>query len=433
MKISTKATLIIWLTFFCGTACAQPNVPAKKYLLLISIDGLRPEFYLDQSWPAPTLQMLAAKGLSAKGVTSVFPSITFPAHTTIVTGKLPAEHGITGNNAFRVNETGPDIFSFDSIKCTTIWQLAHANNLTTAAVLWPVTTDAPIDYLVPEVWQTGNYKGYKYEPMFSVTKPASLMHELQNEAIGRLSNLTYHFKRYDAIDTRSALMSSYILEKYKPRLMATYLSLMDDAMHHNDPDGMEVRQSLALVDGCVFQLYKTLERQNLLDSTNIVIVGDHGHTRTDGLFAPNKWLTKNGIVIQGPNWDAKFFIAGGSAFLYINPAKPQKAILNKVTQTLAQLAPAIRKQITVISKKELTAMKSNPSAALAISAAEGFAFSDNEGANNGHGMHGALPSIKALKTGFILYGKDIKPGAIADMQLTDIFPILLKALNLNSP
>ncbi len=68
-----------------------------KHVILISIDGFRPDFYKDKSWSAPNLRKLMNEGVYAQGVNSVFPSVTYPAHTTLVTGAAPARHGIYYN------------------------------------------------------------------------------------------------------------------------------------------------------------------------------------------------------------------------------------------------------------------------------------------------------------------------------------------------
>ena len=74
--------------------------PAAQHVVIISVDGFRPDFYRDASWPAPTIQSMAEEGAHAERVRSVFPSVTYPSHTTIMTGVLPARHGIYYNRPF---------------------------------------------------------------------------------------------------------------------------------------------------------------------------------------------------------------------------------------------------------------------------------------------------------------------------------------------
>ena len=85
---------------FLGLSAASLLAQTTKYVVMISIDGLRPEFYKDYSWPAPNIQSLARNGVYAEGVRGVFPTVTYPSHTTIITGALPAKHGIYYNTPF---------------------------------------------------------------------------------------------------------------------------------------------------------------------------------------------------------------------------------------------------------------------------------------------------------------------------------------------
>src|SRR5512144_1109059 len=72
-------------------------------IVLISIDGLKPDYVLDADKHAlkiPNLRRLVAEGAHASGVTGVLPTVTYPSHTTMVTGVAPAKHGIVANSPF---------------------------------------------------------------------------------------------------------------------------------------------------------------------------------------------------------------------------------------------------------------------------------------------------------------------------------------------
>src|SRR3954453_1785816 len=82
-------------------APALPPTPVDR-VLVVSIDGLLPACYLEpdaHGLAVPTLRMLARAGIAARGVRSVFPSVTYPSHTTMATGVPPAVHGIVTNVA----------------------------------------------------------------------------------------------------------------------------------------------------------------------------------------------------------------------------------------------------------------------------------------------------------------------------------------------
>ena len=72
-------------------------------LVLISLDGLKPDYVLEadkHQLKIPNLRRLLSEGAHATGVRGVLPTVTYPSHTTIVTGVSPARHGIFANKPF---------------------------------------------------------------------------------------------------------------------------------------------------------------------------------------------------------------------------------------------------------------------------------------------------------------------------------------------
>src|SRR3569833_1144839 len=107
--------LIILLSVTCLAVKAQ-----VKHVILVSIDGFHPDMYLDKSWPAPNLRTLMKRGTYAEHMLSVFPSYTYPAHTAMLTGALPARSGINFNQPIGGN--GNWFWFTKDIKVPTLWQ-----------------------------------------------------------------------------------------------------------------------------------------------------------------------------------------------------------------------------------------------------------------------------------------------------------------------
>src|ERR1700753_2314910 len=87
-----KLILAVLLSISALFAGAQ-----ARHVVLISIDGLRPDMYRDSSWPAPNLRYLMRHGAYADHMRSVFPAYPYPSHTAMVTGALPARSGVYFN------------------------------------------------------------------------------------------------------------------------------------------------------------------------------------------------------------------------------------------------------------------------------------------------------------------------------------------------
>lgn len=116
-----KQLSIALLALFITTG--QLMAQTAKHVIFLTIDGFRPDFYLDSEWQTPNLHALMNDGAYAKGVNSVFPSMTYPSHTTIVTGVQPAKHGVFYNNIFTPDGAPQQPYWQDSsIHSLTIWK-----------------------------------------------------------------------------------------------------------------------------------------------------------------------------------------------------------------------------------------------------------------------------------------------------------------------
>ena len=150
-----KQVALVFLILLMLTG--QLRAQTAQHVIFLTIDGFRPDFYLDDAWHMPNLRALMKDGAYAKGVNSVFPSMTYPAHTTIVTGVQPAKHGIFYNNVFTPDGAPQQPYWQDSsIQVPTIWKAAKDHGLTVASLYWPVSANAPVDYNIPDIGGLGD-------------------------------------------------------------------------------------------------------------------------------------------------------------------------------------------------------------------------------------------------------------------------------------
>src|SRR5580692_1928430 len=145
------ATLIFFA--FASPALAQPS------LLVISLDGMRPDYVLkadEHGLKIPHLRRILKDGAHATGVRGVLPTVTYPSHTTILTGVWPVKHHVYSNvvfDPFDRNLAGWMWYAED-IAVPTLWDAASRAGLITGSVSWPVSVASPgIRYNVPEYWR----------------------------------------------------------------------------------------------------------------------------------------------------------------------------------------------------------------------------------------------------------------------------------------
>jgi predicted AlkP superfamily pyrophosphatase or phosphodiesterase len=423
----------------CADAQSVGAQPAADHVVLVSIDGLRPEFYLDPSWPAPNLQHLAREGSRAERVRSVFPSVTYPSHTTMVTGALPARHGIPTNVVFApTTQTGAWHWHASEIRAKTLWEAVRAAGGKTAAVSWPVTVGAPIDWVVPEVWALEGDD--RLAPMREHTRPAGLWQEIESAATGRLDRTSYSAD-YTARDLETAAAAAYLLETHRPRLLAVHLIGVDHFEHDDGRDSMRVRRALAVADTAVGQLLETAERIGVAGRTAFVVTGDHGFVVAHTRLRPNAWLAAAGLQQARPalgergEWRATFHSEAGSAFLFLRDPADTEA-LEQVRRILEAQPARIRRLYRVLDRAALDAAGAVPGAALAISAALGVTISgdaDKEPIGPGEGgHHGYFPTdFPEIYTGFVAAGAGVRRGGLAhEIGLVDVAPFVARLLGI---
>ena len=108
MKIHTferyQYVMTILLAIILGLNAYAQSQERPRYVILITIDGLRAEMIDDPLMPSPFLKMMSREGLRIGRVIGIPPAATYPSHTTLVTGEVPARHRVFYNRPFLWNK-----------------------------------------------------------------------------------------------------------------------------------------------------------------------------------------------------------------------------------------------------------------------------------------------------------------------------------------
>lgn len=433
-----KILLFLALSAFAGNSLYAQDA----HVVLISIDGLRPEFYKDPQWSMVNLRQAMETGAYSDGVTGVFPTVTYPSHTTIVTGVKPLKHGVYYNTPPEPLEiTGKWIWDYKTIKVPTIFSAAEEKGLKTASVFWPVSLGSPATYNIPEYWFLPETKGGVRNMMKALSEnanPKGFFEEIQQNATGKLEEIDFHGD-YLSIDDNLSRTSSYIIRKYKPSFLAVHLVAVDHFEHEEGRDGDKVRAALTSVDRGIKAILEAIDKAGIKDKTTVIVTGDHGFVDIHTAIAPNVLLAQAGLYDPNnkANWKAYFHGSGGSAFLHLKD-KNDTQTLEKVKAALARLPASQKAMFDVKDRAQLDAVGSDPNVALALAPRQGFTVSNAATGNflrtASGGTHGFYPDFKEIQTGFVAFGKGIKKGAvIPEMGLQDIAPLIAKLLNINFP
>lgn len=427
--------VVLWL-LAASLLAGQPAVSAPPHhVLVISVDGMGASFYVS---PPPGIQIpnllrLKHEGSYAEAVEGVYPSVTYPSHTTIVTGRLPAEHGIYTNLSSRVAGKNPnDWFWFSkAIRCTTLWDEARHHGLSTATMGWPVTAGADVNWDVPEIWDPA--KGMVPDP-FYIAKFMNPQFALELlSALGAPSPNADN----DVLRTRATI---YVLETHKPDLMLIHLVDLDETEHHYGPKSTEAAATLGRIDGDIGEILAAIKEAGITADTDVFIVSDHGFLPAERVISPNTLLVKAGLLtadargnITGGKIDT--VANGGSFFIYWPKTEDLRPAVDRALKPLLD-----RHQVwAVLGPQALRDLGADPGAELALDAPKGAMFGS---AAQGPlvttrpmgGTHGYLPFRAGLEASFIAWGPGIRQGEdLHRIRMTSVGPTILKAMGITDP
>jgi predicted AlkP superfamily pyrophosphatase or phosphodiesterase len=234
--------LPVWFLLFV-------SVSAQPYTILVSFDGMRWD-YVNRNI-TPTITALQQQGVSALSLRPSFPSKTFPNHLTLVTGVYPSHHGILYNE-FLNPKTGERYKMSDTAivrnakwyNAEMIWETAARQGIKTASCFWPCS-DVHKTFGMPTYFKS-------YNPKYS-----------------------YAQRVEDALDWLRLPLPS------RPQLIALYFEEIDTQGHLFGPNSPQVNFAVQQMDSILGLLIRGIKKIGLLDSTNIILVSDHGMTDID--------------------------------------------------------------------------------------------------------------------------------------------------------
>ncbi len=411
--------ILLFATALAGSAHAAP-------VLMISIDGLKPEYVTQANahgLKIPYLRALISNGTYADGVTGVWPTLTYPSHTTLITGVSPAEHGICNNSQFdpELHYSGAWNWYADEIRVPTLWRAAHNAGLHTASIGWPVSVGArDVDWLIPEFWRTEGPAAASNPAdrllIAALSHPRRLLGELEPAAgpymMGNDASIAG-----DETKTRYALE---ILRKYKPALMTLHLSALDEAEHTHGVFSPEANQTLEAIDGMVARLAKQVLASD--PSAVLMIVSDHGFMNLTHVVNLQIPFIKAGLMqyrtdpqskAQTIVWKAQPWMAGGMAAIMLKDPNDHETE-KQVHAMLATLAADPDNGIAqLFDRNGLAQLGAFPDAAFLVVLKAGYytGFATSgvlvTRVRNVFGSHGFSPQYPEMRASFFAVGASV--------------------------
>lgn len=419
---------------------------SNSKVLLLSIDGMKPEYVLqadEHGLKIPHLRAMMAAGAYSSEVRGVLPANTFPGHITLITGAAPARHGIYHNRPFdpagRSSGERWD-WRYEHILTPTLWSIADAAGRRTAGVGWPASLGATdIHWNIPE-----RVVGSDSAEIWSVVTPG-LIDEVGEAARKRISEGDVKIATADWERTCYALE---IMRAKKPDLLAVHLAAADGKQHRHGPFTEEAIVALEEIDMMVGKLTKAFRAEH--PGAIVCVASDHGFSPVNQVLRIDAAFERAGLITfesRGKkytdstvgDWVAMRLPAAGSSPVFLKNPEDQEA-RERVRQVLHELAADPKNGIaSILEPEEINRLGGYSKADFWIDLMPGFNASDHlDGAlvapRSPSGTHGYSPVHSEMNSAFFITGAGIRSGAnLGQIDMRSIAPTLAKALGLALP
>jgi predicted AlkP superfamily pyrophosphatase or phosphodiesterase len=369
---------------------AAGSVAAAPPLILVSLDGFRADYL--QRGLTPTLTALAAEGVRSTGMRPSFPSLTFPNHYTLVTGRRPDRNGIVNNTmedsaipgatftlANRAVTSDPRWWD----EATPIWITAERQGVLAGTMFWP-GSDVKIHGVLPSQWKLYD-KGF----------PADAR-----------------------VDTLLSWLD--LPAAQRPGFLTLYLEEVDTQGHGHGPDSPEVNAAITAVDAAIGRLVAGLKARGLYDGTNLIVVADHGMASV----GVDQVIYLDDVAPAG-----SFRLISGGAVAGLEPTPGHEA-------ELAQALMAPRPHLSCWRKAEIPARlhygthRRVPS--FVCLADDHWALTLHSAHNHPPaGQHGYDPANPDMAALFVAHGPGLARGVVLDgFDNVDVYPLMTTLLGI---
>jgi predicted AlkP superfamily pyrophosphatase or phosphodiesterase len=410
-------------------------------LVMVSIDGLRAAALDDPTIDLPALRGLAARGARARTMRPVFPSVTWPCHTSLITGVAPGRHGVLGNVVF--DRGGDQIVEHYGdrtavpIRVETLWDRLHARGERVAGICWPMTRGvAAVSDNIPEFYEQELFEAYASRPLWAeLTRKG-----LPLERYGAWSACHAFGPMQDWLTLEAA---RHLLETRPPRLMLVHFLTLDSFQHDHGVDSPEARWALLEMDALLGRLLTILGALGRLATTAVMVFGDHGFVNVDTTHHLNQVLREEhlldldarGRITRRHAWAAA---NGGAAHLYVldGAARTTVARLRERFTALPGVEVLDENRCTELGLPPPGADSTRGDLVLIANGAVQFSSHATPEAAAAaplyRATHGHAPSRPELGAAFVMAGPGIRPGAtLGAISMLDVAPTAAGLLGLD--
>ena len=433
----------------CGSAIAAGKA---SHFVLIVWDGMRPDLVSQEN--TPTLFEMSHRGVTFLHHHPVYVSSTEVNGTALATGVYPGESTIIGNDEFRplidpripvqtqslgTIRKGDSVMEGHFLAVQTVSEILHEKGLRTA-----VAGSKPVAVLHDRAERGDD------SPGVTVFAGDTLPKSVKGQLTGALGAFPPSGATKTNIDqwTTSALITQ-LWKDGVPSYSLLWMAEPDYSQHKFSPGAPEPMAGIRNCDNCLARVLQALKEKNVEDSTDIILVSDHGFSTIQEFVDVGATLNQAGLhafrkMPENPNpGDIMLVTEGGAVLCYVTghdtgtiekavhflQTQPstgvlftQKAVEGTFPLAKAHMESPFAPDIVVVMRWNIDTNKFG---------VPGMMYCDHEYGVGNKASHATLSPTEMHNTGFA-FGPDFIPGKSDSMPTgnIDIAPTILWILGI---
>lgn len=269
----------------------------KKHVIVISVDAMITSD-IAAFEKKENMGAILANSARIDEMHCIYPTYTYPCHTSIMTGCYPNKHGIYHNDKFDPTADFDYWFWYaKDIKRPTMLDVARKAGLKTGSVVFPVQGGANADYVIAEIWAP--HIDDDPTPVFKSANSPEVEHIFEK------NKHMLNWMKTPEFDYFSSKCASDIIKEFKPDLLFIHLSYLDHQRHRNGFETEKNLHAIDFIDERIGEIRQAVKEAGIEDTTDFVILGDHGQINVDTVFHINKLLAEAGYIDLDENGKVK--------------------------------------------------------------------------------------------------------------------------------
>lgn len=446
-KVLFSMSLLVALLAGSTATCASGAAPVSNdgtaarhgpIVVLITIDGFPARALDDPRLPMPTLRKLQAAGAYARSMQPINPSVTWPNHTTLITGVTAAEHHVMANGLITLPANGgevevkPWVPKEQLVHAATLYDVLAEHGMSTGQVDWVAI------YGAKNVRWSFAERPDIHSP---VAQDLIAQGEVTPEQVsGFLDSGSAAWR--DQVWTDAAID---ILTRHTPNLLLFHLLQTDTLQHEYGALSPAAYAALAYADSCIARLIDAARTAGMLDRITFVIASDHGFTSYTHAIRPNVALVQQGLLQMrhgSYEGDAWILAEGGEASLFIRDPSKRTTLTPKL-KAYFETQPGIAAVYTADDMPKLglpSPSTTDQAPQLYLVAKAGYAFTDGtepplvKDVDPARGAHGYLNTDPDMQALFIASGAHIRKGVeLGHITNLRVAPTIARILGVTLP